>query len=255
MRDLKMRTTMNRFTASLVHLLASACVVTVVFGLVRMIWYPGRLFEAASGFNLMIILILVDLTLGPLITLIIYSPGKPSLRSDILTVVVLQIGFLLYGVWSIYAARPVYIPFDEDRFYLITANEIDPEDRKKATDPAFQSLPNLGPEIVGTVLPDDQEMREKIKFAGMVGMGIQLLPQYYVPYKQAAASIKAAAVPPEDLAKGRITTPPEDVARLSDYAAKKREDGKNVRFVRLVTRKVMLYVAIDEANGAVVEIL
>ncbi len=250
-----MRTSMNRFSASLVHLLGSACVVALVFGLVRQIWYPGRLFEAASGFNLMIILILVDLTLGPVITLIIYSPGKPSLKSDIITVVVLQIGFLLYGVWSIYAARPVYIPFDEDRFYLVTANEIDPEDLKKVNDPAFQSLPKLGPDIVGTVLPDDPEMREKIKFAGMVGMGIQLLPQYYVPYTEAASRVKAAAVPAKELVKGSIITPPEDVARLSDYEVKKRADGKNVRFVRLVAKKFMLYVAVDDASGSIVEIL
>lgn len=246
---------MNRFTASFVHLLGSACVVALVFLLAHLLWYPGRLFVAASGTDLMTILILVDLTLGPLITLIIYSPGKPSLKLDITTVVVLQIAFLLYGVWSIYSARPVYIPFDEDRFFLVTANEIDPEDRNKVSNPTFQSLPLWGPEVVGTVLPDDPEMREKIKFGGMVGMGIWLLPQYFVPYEQVAASIKAAAKSAKELGETTKGIPTDDLVRLSDYEAKKYADGKNVRFVRLATKKLMLYVAVDEATGAVVEIL
>ncbi|WP_420475986.1 TfpX/TfpZ family type IV pilin accessory protein [Noviherbaspirillum sp. ST9] len=245
---------MNRFKASLLHLFGSVCVVLLVFLLVRLVWYPGRFFEAASGTELMLILTLVDVVLGPLVTLIIFSPAKPSLKFDLTVVVVVQVGFLMYGLWSIYSARPVYIPFDEDRFYLVTANEIDPEDMKKAKNPAFQSFPHFGPTIVGTALPDAPDMREKIKVGGMVGMGIQVLPQYYVPYGQAAASVKAAAVRAREL-KGEIITSDEDIARLSDYEAKKREGGRAVRFVRLVSKKVMLYVAIDEMTGAVVEIL
>ncbi|WP_147376747.1 TfpX/TfpZ family type IV pilin accessory protein [Noviherbaspirillum saxi] len=246
---------MNRFTASFVHMLGSACVVALVFLLVWLVWYPGRMFEAASGTNLMMILILVDVTLGPLITLIIFSPGKPSLKSDLTVVVVLQIAFLLYGIWSIYSARPVYIPFDEDRFYLVTASDIDPEDRKKVKDPVFQSFPALGPKIVGTVLPDDPKMRERIKFGGLLGMGIQLLPQYYVPYGQAAASVKAVALPAKQLMKKMTGVSEDDVSRLHAYEEKKRVAGKNVVFVRLVTRKFMLYVAVDEASGEVIEIL
>lgn len=246
---------MNRFNASLTHLLGTSCIVSTVFLLVWLIWYPGRLFDAASGTELMMILALVDVVLGPLVTLIIFSPGKPSLKTDLTIVVIVQAAFLAYGVWSIYLARPVYIPFDEDRFYLVTANEIDPEDRKKVKDPAFQALPLTGPKIVGTKLPEDPEMREKIKFGGMVGMGIQVLPQYFVPYSQAVAGIKMAAVPAIELTKAVVATSREDVARLTDYEIKKQAEGKNVGFVRLVTRKTMLYIAIDMATGELVEIL
>lgn len=250
-----MRAPMNRFAAAVVHMFGSACVAAMVFLLVWLVWYPGRLFEAANGTNLMAILILVDITLGPLITLIIFSPAKPSLRFDLTVVVVLQIAFLLYGIWSIYAARPVYIPFDEDRFYLVTASDIDPEEQNKVKDPAFQSFPMLGPKIVGTILPDDPEMREKIKFGGMLGMGIQLYPQYYVPYGEAVASVKAVALPAQELMKKMVGVSPDDVLRLHAYEVKKRSEGQNVRFVRLATRKFMLYVAIDEASGEIVEIL
>lgn len=246
---------MNRFKASLIHLLGTSCIVSAVFLLVWLIWYPGRLFDAASGTELMIILALVDVVLGPLVTLIIFSPGKPSLKTDLTIVVIVQASFLAYGIWSIYSARPVYIPFDEDRFYLVTANEIDPEDRKKVENPAFRSLPLTGPQIVGTELPQDPEMREKIKFGGVVGMGIQVLPQYYVPYSQAAAGIRAAAVSASDLTKSVMAASKEDIARLADYEAKKRVEGKNIRFVRLVTKKTMLYIAIDMATDAPIEIL
>lgn len=250
-----MRTSMNRFKASLLHLSGSAFLVSLVFILVRLVWYPGRLFEAASGIDLMIILVLVDVVLGPLITLIIFSPGKPSLKSDLIIVVLLQVGFLLFGVWSIYSARPVYIPFVENRFYLVTANEIDQDDLKKANDPGFQSLPISGPTIVGTALPDDEKMRQKILWANLYGMGIQHLPQYYVTYGQAATSIKASAVTAKEMIGMVKDAAPGDLARLLDYEEKKRAEGKNVRFTRLLTKSMVLYVAVDEASGEVVEIL
>lgn len=246
---------MNRFKASLLHLFGSACVVSLVFLFVRLVWYKGRLFEAAHGVDLMMILVLVDVVLGPLITLIIFSPSKPSLKFDLITVVVFQAGFLMFGVWSIYSARPVYIPFVENRFYLVTANEIEPDDLKKAKDSTFQSLPLNGPVIVGTELPDDREMQEKILFASLVNSGIQHLPQYYVEYGQAAEKVKAVAVTAQDLLEKMKDASSEDHARLASYEARKRADGKNVRFVRLLTKKVVLYVAVDEISGAVVEIL
>lgn len=246
---------MNRFKAALLHLFGTACIVLLIFLVVRLVWYPGKLFEAASGTDLIAILGIVDVVLGPLVTLIIFSPSKPSLKTDLAIVVLVQLGFLIYGIYSIYVARPVYIPFDEDRFYLVTANEIDPEDRKKVETPVFKSLPLAGPQIVGTELPEDPGMREKIKFGGMVGMGIQVLPQYYVPYDHAVASIKKAAVQANELAKSVVATSKEDITRLTDYEAAKRAEGKNVRFVRLITRKTMLYIAIDMATGEPVEIL
>ena len=246
---------MNRFKASLLHLFGSACVVATVFLFVRLVWYPGRLFEAAHGIDLMMILVLVDVVLGPLITLIIFSPAKPSLKFDLITVVVLQAGFLMFGIWSIFLARPAYIPFVENRFYLVTANEIEPDDLKKAKDPSFQSLPLTGPVMAGTKLPDDPEMQEKILFANLFNSGIQHLPQYYVDYGQAAEDVRTAATTAQDLAGKMKNASSEDLARLVSYEARKRAEGKNVRFVRLLTKTVILYVAVDEISGAVVEIL
>jgi hypothetical protein len=38
-----------------------------------------------------------DLALGPLLTLIVFEPGKPSLKFDLSCIVLLQLGALLYG--------------------------------------------------------------------------------------------------------------------------------------------------------------
>lgn len=248
------QSTMNRFTASLIHLIGSAIVVVLVFVLVRALWYPGRLFEAASGTDLMTILILVDVTLGPLITLIIYSPGKPSLKSDVRTVIVVQIAFLLFGIWSIFSARPAFIAFSEDRFFLVTANEIDTEDLLSAKNPEFQSLPLTGPKIVGAVLPEDVGLREKIAIGNLVGMGVQHLPQSYVSYAQIAQRVTLVAMPSAELGNRSKNVTREEQARLSAYEAKKRAEGINVRFVPLVSRAATLYVAVDEANGTVIDI-
>ncbi len=246
---------MNRFKASLLHLLGSGCALILVFALVRWIWYPGRLFDAASGAELFVLLVGVDLVLGPLITLIIFSPGKPSLKFDIVCVLAAQVAFLSYGVWSIYSARPVYMAFAENRFYLVMANEIDPADQKKATNPTFQSLPLSGAEFVGTVQPNDPRMRENIAWASFYGMGIQQLPQYFVPYLDVAPRAKTAAMTANDLVGKMKDASKEDLTRLLDYEQRTRTEGKNALFVRLLNKKVILFVAVDAASGAVLTIL
>lgn len=238
---------MNRYQAAAVHFLGSASVLLLIFALVRWVWYPGPLFFAASGANLIGIISAVDVVLGPLIMLIIFVPKKPGLKLDIALVLICQIGFMLYGVWSIFIARPVYIAYADQQFHVVTANEIEEQDLKKAERPEFRRLPWFGPVTVGTRPPSDSKKRDDVLFAGLGGMGLQNLPQYYVPYADVVAEVKRQAQPVATVKKASD----EDRKHLGRYL----EQTKNpaALFVPVSSKTRRLFAAIDPATGQVLE--
>ena len=82
-------TRMNRFTAALVHLSLSALVAAAAFTIIYFLWFPGALFGAAGGLKLFALIVGVDVALGPLLTLVVFVPGKKGLKFD-LTVIALR---------------------------------------------------------------------------------------------------------------------------------------------------------------------
>src|SRR5689334_2185147 len=144
---------MNRYKAALIHLGISATIATATLIFMLTVWYPGPFFTAVGGAGLVLILLGVDVTIGPLITLVVFNPVKKSLRMDLTIVALLQLAAFLYGVSVIFEARPVYVAFAVDRFELVRAADLDPEDVKKAKLERFRSLPLLRPEVIAVRRP------------------------------------------------------------------------------------------------------
>src|SRR4249919_365709 len=112
---------MSRWQASGLHLIISAAIAGAVIALMLSLWYPGPLFEAAGGNDLLVILIGVDVVVGPLITLVIFRSGKPGLKFDLSVIAALQIAALLYGMHAVFLARPAFIVFVRDQFQVASA--------------------------------------------------------------------------------------------------------------------------------------
>ena len=172
-----------RIRAALVYLGASALVAAVVFVSVFFLWYPGPFFAAAGGLDLLKVIVMVDVTLGPLVVLVIYKPGKWGLRFDLITLAVLQACALAYGVHVLFEARPAYIAFVKDRFELARANGFPAGELEKARD--YASLPITGPKWVGVRLPGDVFVVSILTVAGK-----PLLIQAALPLAFIASSAK-----------------------------------------------------------------
>ena len=67
---------------------------------------------------------------------------------DLSIIILIQIIALIYGVYSIAQARPVWIAFNYDRFELVRNNEIKVEHVKQAL-PRYQQPTWLQAEYVG----------------------------------------------------------------------------------------------------------
>lgn len=235
---------LSRLQAFGFHFLASATVIAVIFGLVKLVWYPNQLFEAANGFELLKILVLVDLVLGPLVMLIIFNPKKKSLKFDVSTVLICQVVFMAYGVWSLFTVRPVYIAYVENQFFLVKANEIEDSDLDKVEHTQFKNLPLFGPVFVGTKAPESDQKREEIMFARLGGMGIQNLPQYYVPIEDVQTQVRA-----NSKILSQLNTNSEDKKQLENLLAKAEKQGQKLLFSPLQTKGRQLFVAVDAASG------
>jgi len=185
---------MNRYKASLTHFAISCTVAGLVYFAVRYLWYPGPLFEVAGGLDLLLVIISVDVTLGPLITLLVFKPGKWGLKFDLAVIALLQVSALVYGLLAIAESRPVYITFVKDRFELVRAGELADADLAKAT-PAYRSLSWFGYRLAGAKVPRNPAEQMALLNAALGGKDIQYHPQYYVEYAEVAPDAVKRAAP------------------------------------------------------------
>lgn len=106
-------TSCNRYQAFAVHFAISFVIFLMLLVMVFNTWYPGIFFESEQGWKAILLIIGVDLVLGPLLTLIIFNPAKKSLKFDLAVIAILQISALFAGSYVINERRPVaFISFD-----------------------------------------------------------------------------------------------------------------------------------------------
>jgi hypothetical protein len=241
----------TRWQASGLHLLISIAVAVGVLALMLSLWYPGPLFEAAGGNDLLFILVGVDVVVGPLITLVIFRSGKRGLKFDLAVIGALQIGALVYGLHAVYLARPAFIVFVADQFQVASVAQLDPEELAKAKYPEFRQPPLGGPLLAFAVLPTDpREFRESV-ILGAAGHDLQEFPRLFVPYAGRTAEVLAKSW---TLARARSLEP--QAAKIVDaWLAQSGTREDDVRYVRLRARRAWMAVLIDARTAQPVKML
>ena len=148
----------DRLKASAIHLGLSLFIALLAALLVFGIWYPFPYREISGGRELFLLVVSVDVILGPLITLAVFNRSKPlgELRRDLATVVLIQLAALGYGLWTVSVARPVHLVFEIDRFRVVHAIDIAPELLEK-TPLDVVALPVTGPTLLAVRPFRDQQ--------------------------------------------------------------------------------------------------
>lgn len=243
-----MNTTMGRYHAAAIHLGISATIAALVFIPIYFLWYPGPLFDSAGGRDLFLIVLAVDVTIGPLVTLIVFVPGKKGLVFDLWVIGIVQSAFLAYGVGTIAESRPVYIAFVKDRFELARANQIPDSVLAAAHMNRYLDLPWTGPRLVGVRFPTDADEKFKIMISGMGGVDIQCYPNYHVPYDAVRKDVAAHGAPLANLIKFNKGL---STAAIASRLGRPEQD---MRFLALRAGKVDLSVLVDAKSGEIIEI-
>jgi hypothetical protein len=176
--------------AASLHLLASSAIATGIAFLVFWLWFPFPYRELVGGRSLFLLIIGVDVICGPALTAIVFNPRKPrrELIQDLSLVMILQLAALIYGLFTLSQARPVYTVFETDRFRVITAADISPE-KLQPRQGGLQVLPWMGPRIIGTRTPQGgQEFLESLDLS-LAGIDPSMRPDWWQPYEMSKAAV------------------------------------------------------------------
>lgn len=163
------------------HLSISALIAIAVIGLIFFIWYPAPLHTAVGVTQIFLILLAIDVVLGPLLTLLVYKVDKKTLAMDLTIIALLQLSALGYGLWTVAEGRPAWLVFAVDRFELVRVLDID-ERKLDQTDLAYRQPSLLGPQWVAASNPSDRdEHNELIMESVFGGADLAQRPSLYQP--------------------------------------------------------------------------
>lgn len=184
----------KKIKAFSVHLAASAFIASIAWSVVAIFWYPTPLMESIGVTRILLIMLACDVIIGPLLTLLVFAPNKPSLKFDLGVIVILQVSALIYGIWTVAIARPAWIVFSNDHFFVTQAHDliIKPEEKVEGI---YQNAPWLGPKYVVVLLGDTASQIEASVDAVLSGIHVSQRPALYHPISSGIEPLKKAMKP------------------------------------------------------------
>jgi hypothetical protein len=235
-----------RLRAFLIHLLASVFIAGISLLIVFVIWHPAPLAKAVGVTHIFIMMLTIDVILGPLLTLIVARKGKKSLKFDLGVIIVLQLAAFIYGIYNIASSRPVYIAFDTLRFEVVQANNVTKDSLKKAS-PPYKVLGWGQPEFVAVKPAENTEQKNNRLFLELeTGVAPSMKPNLYEPLDNQWSIISKKAKPISQLYQTN-NKPSVDII-INDYPS-------TTAWLPLVAYEQDMVVLIDTTHNEVVDIV
>lgn len=190
----------SRLKAAGIHLAISLVLAALAALLVFLVWYPFPYREISGGRELFLIVVAVDVVMGPLMTLAIFNTAKPrkELRRDLGIIGLLQLAALAYGLWTVAVARPVHLVYEIDRFRVVHAIDVPTELINRAP-PELRQLPLTGPTLLSVRDFKDNKESFDATMAALQGVAIGARPDLWQPYEKARAQVLRQAKPLAEL--------------------------------------------------------
>lgn len=187
------------------HLLGSASVLLLVLGGLYLGWYRWPGWYLAGALHVALVMVCVDVVLGPLLTLIIANPRKPvrALMRDIAAIVVVQLAALVYGAGTLWHGRPLYYAFSVDRLQMVQASELGAKEIALAQkqNPGFTPRWYSLPRWTWAPLPDDPQTRDAILSAAVFGGDDVIdMPRFFKDWQQGLPELRKTLKPVDKLA-------------------------------------------------------
>ena len=231
----------DKLRASAIHFLFSSVLALLCFAVVFLLLYPSPLAQATGVIFLFLLMLGVDVVLGPALTFIVYKKDKKTLKMDLMIIVLIQLGALFYGMYAMYQGRPVWIAFTADRFELVRANDM----VEQSTE---YPLPLFKPQYIYI---DMQAKTSKEQFARMwteleSNISPAQQPQYYRPFAQAQFDIQRKS---------------QTLEKLTQYNTQQKVDEILIKYPQatawlpLKANAQDMVVLIDKQQGRVIKIV
>jgi hypothetical protein len=194
-----------RFKAFLIHLVSSATVLTLILGGLYLGWYRWPGWYLTEVAKVVLVMIAVDVVLGPALTFVVANNNKPrrELVRDLGIIVGVQLCALTYGSLSLWNGRPLYYAFSESVLQEVQAYDIDSEEARVGREqnptlaPHWYSLPRW----IWAPLPQDADTQQKI-IASAINGGDDVIsmPKYYRHWEDGLSELRAHLKKPDEVA-------------------------------------------------------
>ena len=239
----------QRFGAAGIHLVISLGIAALAAALVFGVWYRYPYREISGGRDLFVLLMTVDVILGPLMTLVVFNTVKPrrELRRDLAIVGLIQLVGLAYGLWTVCVARPVHLVFEIDRFRVVHATDV-PVDLMNKVPAGIEALPLAGPTLLAVRTFRNNAEEVDATMAALQGIPLGARPDLWQPYSAAREKVLKAARPAEQLRARFASQAPEIDAVL----ARAGRQAATTAYVPLAGRKSFWTVFVDPTTADVV---
>src|SRR5450631_3121025 len=194
-----------RLKAFSLHLLSSVTVLTLILGCLYLGWYRWPGWYLTDVTTVVLVMVCVDVVLGPTLTLIIANKTKARrvLARDIGIIVAVQLCALTYGSVSLWNGRPLYYAFSEGVLQLVQAYDIDANEAKLGREqnptlaPHWYSLPRW----IWAPLPQDPEISEQIVIGTVTGGDdVISMPRYFKPWEDGSLTLRSQLKKVDDVA-------------------------------------------------------
>lgn len=241
---------LSRRQAFLIHLAFSLVIFFILASILVFIWYPGPLFHLEGGWRGIRIVAFVDIILGPLLTLIIFKPGKPGLKLDMSVIISIQLVALIWGTWTVHQARPALVVFAIDSFYSIPLSAL--EDASMPQE-QYKRFIKASPSWIYVEYPADP-----IKYADLLAKHIrEKKPGYlhfdsYRPLSENQNKVLSKALPINAYTKN---LPEKYQEIVNDYLATLDQPQTELAFFPLKTNKRVGLIIIEKESLGVVDYL
>ena len=184
-----------RLQAFSLHLLSSASVLTLILGSLYFGWYRWPGWQLTDVTTVVLVMVCVDVVLGPTLTLIVANKSKARrvLTRDIGIIVAVQLCALIYGSVSLWNGRPLYYAFSVNVLQLVQAYDIDAKEaetgrrQNPALAPHWYSLPRW----IWAPLPQNAEETRKIIVSSVTGGDdVISMPRYFKSWEDGLPSLR-----------------------------------------------------------------
>ena len=158
--------------------------------------------------------------------------------------VFIQLGALLYGLWSVLEARPVHTVFEYDRLRVVHAADV-PEESVGRAPKALQALPLTGPTWLA-LRPLAASETMEMTLAALNGVPLGARPELWRPYESERAAVLKAARPAAELA----TRFPTQSAMIDRALAEAGKPADALVYLPLQARKDTVWTALLDRETA-----
>lgn len=240
----------GKLKAAGIHLAISTLLVAGLAAVLMLHYFPMPYLYFDGGWKILQVLVVVDLVLGPTLTLLVYRRGKPRLVRDLTLIAAVQAAAFAYGAGTLIVHRTAFLVFYDTTFYAITL----PQAKQGSFDPARTESMRAGvagPIFVELAIGKDARGRARADdSARTLNVSIVQLGDYYRPLGTADADLIRRSGRSLAAVSGGDPVIERDLAKFRE---KRGGDLSGLSFIPMIGRDSVTMGVFDAKTGALID--